>query len=98
MLLVATRTEACLRQVKPGGMRLMQHRPQRAARNAMTIRNLDLMFAPRSVAVIGASERAGSVGATVWKNLRHGAFQGPCWAVNSRHSFIGEDPVYPDIA
>jgi acetyltransferase len=36
----------------------------------MSIRHLDQLFDPASVAVIGASPRAGSVGATVWRNLR----------------------------
>jgi acetyltransferase len=31
----------------------------------MSIRNLEYLFAPRSVAVIGASDRLHSVGATV---------------------------------
>jgi predicted pyridoxine 5'-phosphate oxidase superfamily flavin-nucleotide-binding protein len=39
----------------------------------MSIRHLDSLFEPASVAVIGASDRAGSVGATVWRNLRQGA-------------------------
>ncbi len=34
--------------------------------------------------VVGASDRAGSVGATVWRNLRSGGFAGPVLAVNSR--------------
>lgn len=38
----------------------------------MSIRNLDSLFDPSSVAVIGASQRPGSVGATVWRNL-HGS-------------------------
>ncbi len=43
----------------------------------MTIRNLECLLAPRSVAVFGASKRVGSVGATVWRNLRAGGFAGP---------------------
>ena len=35
----------------------------------MSIRNLDALFAPTSVAVFGASERPASVGGTVWRNL-----------------------------
>jgi acetyltransferase len=40
----------------------------------MSIRNLDFLFDPASVAVIGASDRPRSVGATVWRNLRAGRF------------------------
>jgi len=35
----------------------------------MSIRNLDSLFAPESVAVFGASDRPASVGGTVWRNL-----------------------------
>jgi len=64
----------------------------------MTIRHLDQLFAPRSVAVFGASDRAGSVGATVWRNICQGAFQGPRWPVNPKHSHLGEAPCFPDVA
>ena len=64
----------------------------------MTIRHLDQLFAPRSVAVFGASDRAGSVGATVWRNLSQGAFQGPRWPVNPKRSHLGEAPCFPDVA
>ena len=42
----------------------------------MTIRNLDSLFRPRSVALIGASDRAGSIGAMVLRNLREAGFKG----------------------
>jgi acetyltransferase len=41
----------------------------------MSIRHLDALFAPGSVAVFGASERPASVGSTVWHNL-HQQFTG----------------------
>jgi acetyltransferase len=64
----------------------------------MTIRHLDRLLMPASVAVIGASARAGSVGATVWRNLREGGFTGPVMAVNpSRESLDGE-PSYARVA
>ena len=46
----------------------------------MSIRNLDRLLEPKSIAVIGASDRVGSVGATVWRNLRAGHFAGPIYA------------------
>lgn len=64
----------------------------------MTIRNLDHLFDPRSVAVIGASDRPASVGATVWRNLRHGRFDGPVWAVNPGRDRLGDDPVHRSVA
>ena len=48
----------------------------------MTIRHLDLLFGPASVAVLGASDRPGSLGAVVLGKLRQAGFAGPIWAVN----------------
>jgi hypothetical protein len=42
----------------------------------MSIRNLDSLFEPTSIAVFGASLRAASVGATVWRNLTQGTYKG----------------------
>lgn len=51
----------------------------------MSIRNLDALFEPASVAVFGASARPGSVGATVWRNLSSGRYQGAVWGVNPKY-------------
>lgn len=64
----------------------------------MSIRHLDHLFDPASVAVIGASQRPASVGATVWRNLRHGGFAGRLFAVNPSHRTLDGDPVYARIA
>ncbi|MFZ5548684.1 MAG: GNAT family N-acetyltransferase [Pseudomonadota bacterium] len=63
----------------------------------MTIRNLDPLLKPRSVAVIGASLRPGSVGATVWRNLSSGGFEGPLHAVNARPGALGDTPSYTRV-
>ena len=60
----------------------------------MSIRHLDHLFDPASVAVIGASRRPGSVGATVWRNLCGDGFKGRRYAVNTRHSSFDGEPVY----
>lgn len=60
----------------------------------MSIRNLDFLFAPASVAVFGASPREASVGGTVWGNLRSGDFKGPILAVNPKYRRLGGEPVY----
>jgi len=44
-------------------------------------------FAPRSIAVIGASERAGSVGRALVENLA--PFEGEVFPVNPRHPSAG---------
>ena len=43
-------------------------------RYPMSIRNLDSLFSPASVAIFGASNRPASVGGTVWRNMHGGRF------------------------
>ncbi|MCP5272726.1 MAG: bifunctional acetate--CoA ligase family protein/GNAT family N-acetyltransferase [Burkholderiaceae bacterium] len=63
----------------------------------MSIRHLDSLFDPASVAVIGASLREASVGGTVWRNLRAGGFAGPVWPVNPKHATLGEVPCFASV-
>lgn len=63
----------------------------------MSIRHLDRLLGPESVAVVGASDRVGSVGATVWRNLRAGHFTGAMYAVNPKHTTIDGIAVYPRV-
>lgn len=46
------------------------------------------LLAPRSVALVGASERPGSLGRTVLENLIAGRFDGPLHAVNPKHRTV----------
>jgi acetyltransferase len=64
----------------------------------MSIRHLDRLLTPRSVAVVGASDRSASVGATVWRNLRAGGFGGPIHAVNPHHAALDGEPVFAQVA
>jgi acetyltransferase len=64
----------------------------------MSIRNLEHFFRPRSVAVIGASEKPRSVGATVLHNLVEGGFAGPIMPVNPKHDVLAGIKVYPTVA
>lgn len=64
----------------------------------MTVRHLEQLLQPASVAVVGASDRPGSVGATVWRNLRAGRFAGPVMAVNPRLRRLDGEPVVADVA
>lgn len=63
----------------------------------MTVRNLDALFRPKSVAVIGASERPGSTGAMVWSRVLEGGFEGPVWPVNPKYSMLGSHAVIGDV-
>jgi acetyltransferase len=78
------------------------------AHDLVSIRRSPLapIFTPKSVAVIGASERAGSVGCTVLSNLIASPFGGPVWPVNPRrptvlglpaYKLIAELPAVPDL-
>lgn len=64
----------------------------------MSIRNLESLFNPSSVALIGASKRSGSIGAVVARNLFHSGFQGPVMPVNPNHKAIEGVLTYPDVA
>jgi acetyltransferase len=46
--------------------------------------SLDALFAPRGVAVVGASERAGSVGLAVLRNLISSPFGGTVYPINPK--------------
>ncbi|WP_417320652.1 bifunctional acetate--CoA ligase family protein/GNAT family N-acetyltransferase [Emcibacter sp.] len=61
----------------------------------MSIRNLEKLFSPASVALFGASGREGSIGRTVMDNLKE-SFPGPVWLVNPGHSEIDGMPCYAD--
>jgi acetyltransferase len=63
----------------------------------VTVRNLDALFRPKSVAVIGASERPGSTGAMVWARVLEGGFDGPLWPVNPKYDTLGGHAVIGDV-
>ena len=63
----------------------------------MTTRNLQFLFAPASVAVIGATERDGSVGASVTRNLLRGGFAGALRLVNPKHERLAGQKCYADV-
>jgi acetyltransferase len=64
----------------------------------MTVRNLDRLFRPAAVALIGASDEPSTVGAVVQRNLREAGFPGPIMLINPRHAEIAGQRCYPDVA
>lgn len=54
----------------------------------MGIDRLDNLFHPKSIAVVGASTRPGSVGRAVMQNLIDAGFSGSVYPVNDRHPSI----------
>jgi acetyltransferase len=73
----------------------------------MSIRNLDPLFHPRSVAIVGGSSREGTLGERVLANLVGGGFEGPIFAVNPHRvdlpgaswvDSVPNLPAAPDLA
>lgn len=59
---------------------------------------LEGLIDPRSIAVVGASDAPGSIGAVLTANLLQGGFEGPVMPVNPRHASIAGVPCAPDLA
>ena len=53
---------------------------------------------PRSIALVGASDKPGSIGALLLANLVASGFAGPVYPVNPRHRLIHGMTAYPDLA
>lgn len=64
----------------------------------MTIRNLELLLKPRSIALVGASTKSGSVGSITASNLRTGGFAGPVWLINPKYTSIEGQDCYPSVS
>lgn len=60
--------------------------------------SLDKFFAPRNVAIIGASEKEGSVGRTLIWNLLSSPFGGAVYPINPKRSNVLGVHAYPTIA
>lgn len=63
----------------------------------MTIRNLDALFAPASVALVGASAQQGTVGERIVQNMLNGGFKGAISLVNPKHNVLAGLPCYKDL-
>ncbi|MEN6451639.1 MAG: bifunctional acetate--CoA ligase family protein/GNAT family N-acetyltransferase [Thermoguttaceae bacterium] len=63
----------------------------------MSIRNLDKIFEPRRVAVIGASDAPSSVGYTVLRNLVGSGFRGVVYPVNPKRESVQGIQAYKDV-
>jgi acyl-CoA synthetase (NDP forming) len=56
------------------------------------------MLEARSVAVVGASVKPGSLGASMLAELERGRYEGAVYPVNPRYERIGDRTCYPSIA
>jgi acetyltransferase len=63
----------------------------------MSVRNLDKLFNPASVVLVGVTPRPGAVVTVVARNLRRAGFGGELMLVNPHHSTIDGLTVHPDI-
>jgi len=68
--------------------------PERRA--AYTRAELARLIAPRSIAVVGASPRAGAFGMRTLENLAH--YAGEVFPVNAKYEAIGERRCYASLA
>ena len=50
----------------------------------MSTRQLEALFNPKSIVVVGASERAGNIGGTVIRNILSAEFEGELVAINTK--------------
>jgi acetyltransferase len=59
---------------------------------------LSHLLAPTSIAVVGASERADSLGRMVFANLLAAPFKGPLFAVNPKHDMVLGERCYAQLS
>ncbi len=64
----------------------------------MSTRNLDKLFDPRSIAVIGASNKKGSVGYILLRNLIGAEYQGIVYPVNVAAQSVQGIQAYASIS
>ena len=56
------------------------------------------LLVPKSVALVGASDRSGSLGRSVFENLRAGGYKGEIYAVNPRHRRVAGQRSYASVS
>ena len=56
------------------------------------------LFEPQSVAVVGATERPGAIGAVLIENMIEGPYAGALYAVNPKHRRVRGVDCYASVA
>ncbi len=64
----------------------------------MRLTDVDQLFVPENVAVFGASDREGSVGGMVYRNLVAGGCKGSCYPINPKHETVAGNRCYKNLA
>jgi acetyltransferase len=62
------------------------------------IENLNCIFNPKRIAVIGASDRDGSIGAKIFSNLRGAGYKGEVFPVNPFRQTVQGITAYPSVS
>ena len=78
-------------------MQVLTNKPAKKRSNRPG-RPLDVFFSPRTVAVVGATENAGTVGRTVLWNLVTSPFGGTVYPVNPKRPSVLGVKAYPSIS
>ncbi|MFC1821891.1 acetate--CoA ligase family protein, partial [Thermodesulfobacteriota bacterium] len=63
----------------------------------MSIYNLEKIFHPASIAVIGASEKMGTIGHALFENLSTTGYEGTLFAVNPHYKKLKGHKSYPSV-
>ena len=62
-----------------------------------TKHELDSLFKPKSIAIIGASSKELSIGNVIIKNLVHYGYRGNIYPINPREPFVRNIKAYPSV-
>lgn len=72
--------------------------PEKSSQPEKARRRLDCLLAPRSIAIIGASDNPNKLSGRVLTHLRKHGFGGAIWPVNPSRNTIGELKCYRDVS
>jgi len=61
------------------------------------MKNIESIMAPKSIAVVGATNRPGSVGHAVFANILNGEYQGVLYPVNPKARSVHSVKAYPSL-
>ncbi len=68
-----------------------------AAQPRFTSGQIDRLVRPRSIAIVGASDKPGALGSTILTNLDHAGYAGPIYPINPNREKIGDRPCLPAV-
>lgn len=64
----------------------------------MGVYNLEKIFKPGSIALIGASKTSGSIGRSIMENLIQGGYNGEIFPVNPKYSKVSDKMAFPSLS